>query len=223
MKHGNLKMKVLWLMVIFILAGLILNQTQCHGEWQVWNADSIEAHWKGPWYMKLEEEFRMGNDVRRFIYQSSDVGVIYKKDEFVKLSAHCRYAFLRAEDSWEKEIRPHVNAILSWHALGLDLSDRNRLEYRIRSQTKDRIRYRNKLKARLPVKWTSFEVTPYISEEVFVDFDQDDFNENRLSPGIEFNMFKNTKGELYYLWQASEYRGSWTSADVIGTKIKIKF
>jgi len=70
---------------------------------------------------------------------------------------------------------------------------------------------------------TRFEIQPYVADEVFIDLDGDDFNRNRAYAGFSLKIFKNLKGEIFYLWQNSKKSGNWNDINVLGTKIKLSF
>lgn len=196
---------------------------QKDGDWQFWNTVSGEKEINKELKIILEEETRLGQDMGDFAYQHIDAGLLRQMRNWLDLSLNYRHIFQKKDNAWEEEYRPHFNAILKWQWLGLDFSNRNRMEYRILSKTKDSWRYRNMAKVKIPLDWTQFKISPYIANEAFFNFDQDDFNRNRLSSGVEFKLVKNLQGELYYLRQSSESRGNWTDINVLGTKIKLIF
>ena len=47
------------------------------GDFQYWGTGSISCKINKDWKLKLEEEFRFGDDASNFYYQHSDLGVIY--------------------------------------------------------------------------------------------------------------------------------------------------
>lgn len=218
--------KRLWLMLtlwLLIISLPIKTFAQKDGDWQFWNTDSVEKDINEALKLVLEEEFRWGNDMNRFIYHHSDIGLVYKITDWFNLGQNFRYVINDNAGQWEHEARPHLNATFKWTLFNLDFSNRNRFEYRHLTRTKDTWRYRNMSKLKIPLNWTRFKISPSLSEEAFFNFDQDDFNRNRLSSGIEFKLAKNLHGELYYLWQSSESKGDWTDINVLGTKIKLIF
>ena len=51
------------------------------------------------------------------------------------------------------------------------------------------------------------ETLLYLADEIFVDFDAGVLNTNRFYTGIIFKIFKQLKGDLYYLWQSKKEAG----------------
>ena len=85
--------------------------------------------------------------------------------------------------------------------------------------------YRNKLSLKPPFTLTKYKIQPYVADETFFDSDSKELNRNRLYSGISFNIFKQLKGDIYYLWQRSKSSssGKWSDYHVAGTKLKILF
>jgi hypothetical protein len=220
-------MKKSFLLVLGCLLIIVLlpikTFAQKDGDWQFWNTVSLEKQINKELKIILEEETRLGQDMGDFAYQHIDAGLMRKMTNWLDLSLNYRHIFQKKDNAWEEEYRPHFNATLKCRWFNLDFSNRNRFEYRILSKTKDSWRYRNMSKIKIPLNWTKFKLSPYIAEEAFFNFDQGDFNRNRLYLGSEFKLVKNLQGELYYLRQSSESRGNWTDINVLGTKIKLIF
>ena len=211
-------------MVVFVGLLLILpTAVFAEVDSQIWHIDTVEKLLKGPWYLRLEEELRLGDDFGKLIYQATDIGLVNRSKEWLPLSVHYAYIRCRHAKDWETEHRPHADITIKWDWLDFHFSDRNRLEYQMRSNTKDNIRYRNKLKIETPWQWTRWQVNPYIADEYFVDFDQFQFNTHRYEGGLKFDITERLDGTLFYLRQSSDGRFSQRRADVIGTRLEIKF
>jgi len=212
---------------LFAVFPVLLMTTSAHGQdaegLQFWHRDSIEATWKEPWSIRLEEDFRFGEGLERFIYEHTDLGLIYKANEGLKFSIHYRHIYKIKDDVWEKEKRPHLNAILSWRLADFEFSDRNRIERRLLSNTKDIWRYRNKLTVKYPIAWKGKTISPFLSDEFFFDFDQSTFHYQRISAGIAFVFTEKLTADIYYLRQNSEGRTTPKYLATIGSSIEYKF
>ena len=95
-------------------------------------------------------------------------------------------------------------------------------ENRFVEDEKNSWRYRNKFTVKLP-KITQFEIQPYIANEIFIDFKEEKLNRNRLYGGIFVKLYKDLKGEIFYLWQTSDKDDHWLDLNVIGSKLKLSF
>jgi hypothetical protein len=96
-------------------------------------------------------------------------------------------------------------------------------EYRNREDADNFWRYKDKISIIFPFKLTKFEIQPYLADELFVDFDQEILSHNRTYGGFSFKLFKNVKGELFYLRECVKKSGNWTDTNVFGTKLKVSF
>ena len=193
------------------------------GDWQYWNTESIEGNISDRWKIKLEEEFRFGDSAGEFYYQHSDLGLNYKYSKWFKLGLNYRQIYGKKKGDWEEENRPHINGTVEWTWADFTFTDNNRLEYRVREDKDDYLRYRNKLTVKIPFKWTKFDIQPYVADEVFMDFDEGRFNRNRLYIGAGGKLTKHLKADVFYLWQSSKSGNRWVDYNVIGTKLKIVF
>lgn len=195
-----------------------------NGDFQLWNTESIEAKLNNRWKVNVEEELRFGGNVSELYYTHTDGGLVLKVNDNLDFAVHYRQIFEKNKNEWKEEYRPYVDATVKWELWDFKFSDRNRLEFRMKETTYDEWRYRNKLTAKFPWKWTSLEIQPYISDEVFVDFYGEDINRNRLYGGFSAKLFKHLKTDIFYLWQTSEQNpDKWKNYNIIGIKIKAVF
>lgn len=213
-------------LLFFILFIVSLSGT-CHGfddgDFQYWNTESISWKVDKDWKMKLEEEFRFGDNSTDFYYQHSDLGITYTGlGKWLDLGINYRLVFEESDKDWDYENRPHYNVTVKHTWEGFSVSTRNRFEHRFVEDEKNGWRYRNKFTLKLP-KMTEFEIQPYVADEIFVDFDKEELDRNRLCGGISMKLYKNLKGEVFYLWQASDKGDHWLDFHVVGSKLNISF
>lgn len=194
------------------------------GDFQYWNSESISVKLDKNWRIELSEEFRFGDGAGYFYYQHSDLGLTYSDlFEWLDVGVNYRLLFEEKNDDWQYESRPHLNATLKYEINGLKLSDKNRFEYRDKEKSEDGWRYRNMFTIKFPLKLTQFEIQPYVADEIFIDFNEKKFNRNRFYGGLDCKIFKDSKIEIYYLWQNSEKNDRWSDIHVLGTKLKLSF
>ena len=143
--------------------------------------------------------------------------------DWVELGMNYRFIFEEKKSDWKYENRPHGNVTLKHKLEGFDFSSRNRIEYRDKEDGKDGWRYRNKFTVKYPIKLEKCEFSPYVADEIFVDFVEEKLNRNRLYVGVDFKILNNLKLDIFYLWQTSEKNDAWIDYNVIGTKVKLSF
>ena len=105
----------------------------------------------------------------------------------------------------------------------VNVQNRARFEYRIRENMDEVLRYRHRLQLQLPVKPMGVAMTPYVSEELFIDSDQGDFNEFRTSTGLKKKISAAFEGDLYYLWQTVDKNTFWQDAHILGLAGSFQF
>ena len=195
------------------------------GDFQVWNTEVEEFKINKSSKIVLEEELRFADDASELYYQHYDGGYAYDFNKHFTLSMNYRQVYEKkaSHGKFKVENRPHINAIAKDELSGFNLEDRNRLEYRHFDYQEDSWRYRNKFTVKLPWKFTSLQIRPYLSDEMFLNLNGINFNRNRFYCGFEFNITKNVKGELFYMLQSSKSNGEWKQANVLGPRIKIAF
>ncbi|NQT06730.1 MAG: DUF2490 domain-containing protein [Candidatus Omnitrophica bacterium] len=194
---------------------------------QYWNTESASYKINKDWKIKAEEELRFSEHARGLYYEHTDLGLTYSGlAKWFDVGVNYRLIY---EDKGEKrkhENRPHINATLKYSPGNLNLSNRSRMEFRNKQDSDDAWRYRNKSIAKFSYNlMKNLKASPYIANESFLDFDEEEYSRNRLYSGVDFKIFKNFGIDVYYLWEANyiESKDSWKSYNIIGTKAKLSF
>jgi hypothetical protein len=66
--------------------------------------------------------------------------------------------------------------------------------------------------------------SPYGADEIFISSNGASYNENRFYSGVEFELTKYVKADIYYLLKNNRAAGGkWSRANALGTKLKIMF
>ena len=192
---------------------------------QFWATASASFDNGKKWKGKFAQEFRLGDDGGHLYYEHSDLGFTYTGvANWIDVGFNYRQIFEKdGGGEWWQENRPHFNITLKMQLFDLDLSDRSRFEYRDRENKDDLWRYRNKITVKFPLELTPLKLQPYIADDVFINFDKEDFNKNWFYSGLSLKVSERLKGEVYYLWQSSESGGEWKDVDVLGLQMKFYF
>jgi hypothetical protein len=217
-------LKSLLKIVLIICLGVLVatESTAKDGYWQLWNTESLEGDFAKNWKVKLEEEFRFGDNMEELYYHHTDGGLNYKLTDLFSLGLNYRQIFEKKKGGYKEENRPHINGTIKWKWQDFTFKDRNRFEYRIRAGKENVWRYRNKLAITFPVKWTKFDIEPYLADEVFVDLDEGEFSRNRLYAGFEAKLMRHLGADIFYLWQSSKKDEDWIDFNIVGVKLKVK-
>jgi hypothetical protein len=175
------------------------------------------------WDGSVTTESRYKDDMSDHYYSHLDVALSYECSDFLEVGCNYRYITGRVADGWKRENRPSINAELKWSWGDFECSDNNKLEYRIIEDFGDIWRYKNKFKIECPVEWTALKISPYVSEEIFCDFDVGRLNGYRLEAGFSMEPVKNSDLYIAYQFGNDKRRGDWIDRNYLITYLKISF
>jgi hypothetical protein len=192
------------------------------GDWQLWTTESIEGNFAKNWKVKLEEEFRVADDMEELYYHHTDGGLSYRLTGIFSFGINYRQIFERKKGEWKDENRPHIHGTIKWKWQDFEFEDRNRFEYRIRAGKESVWRYRNKLTIAIPPKSTNLDIQAYLADEVFADLGEGEFSRNRLYAGVGANLMKHLAAGIFYLWQSSKNDKAWIDFNIVGVRLKVK-
>lgn len=195
-----------------------------NGDFQIWHTDYEDIKVHKDVKLSVEQEFRFGENAAELYYQHYEWLAVFGFDKMLDLGFGYRLVLDKYKHKWREEDMPNANATLKFDIWKFKFSDRNRLEYRHFRFKNDFIRYRNKLMLKLPVDFCKITISPYSSDEIFIASDSTGFNENRFCSGVEIDLTKYAKADIYYMFKSNRVRDhKWNSANVLGTKVKIAF
>lgn len=207
------------ILVTFVLLGGPLAYGAHDGDFQYWNSETLVLQPAPDWQFALNEAFRFRDNRGEFFYQHSELRVIYSGlPKWFEVGAAWRFIFEKKK-TWLNENRPALQATLKGSFYNFRVSNRSMFEYRIREKSTDYWRYRNKTTLRPPFKMTRFNIQPYGAEETFFDFESRKMNRHRVYAGVETNLLKHVRADIFYMIQAST-NGDWEYDHIVGTEVK---
>jgi hypothetical protein len=119
----------------------------------------------------------------------------------------------------ELEVDPHWT-LGDW----LEIQTRNRYEFRwIEDQGSDNPRIRHRTNLEFPLKNVLPVQSVYMNSEFFYDVNDHRYNENWTVPlGVKFKVNKKTSLSIFYMIQ-SRLTDDWTTSQILGTNVFVKF
>ena len=123
-------------------------------------------------------EVRFKNDMGNAYYQQYRIGTIFHACKYLDLTG--AYRFIAQKDSksdWSNSDMQYIEMIATPKIKlgGFNLSDANKMEYRYIENARDRWVYRNLVTIAYPAKIGNFEFTPYVSNEIYYDFERNKY------------------------------------------------
>ncbi|MDD5454407.1 MAG: DUF2490 domain-containing protein [Candidatus Ratteibacteria bacterium] len=170
---------------------------------------------------KVKPEFRYNDDMSTHYYSHFDIGLDWKINKYFTLGPYYQYVDQSKDDVWAVEYRPHLDGTFSLKFFDWSISDRNKMEYRIKEDN-EFFRYANKLTIKTP-KFTEFEIQPYVADEMFYDFDVKEWNKNNAFAGVDFKIVENLTASIYYFTESNKKEDDWTEVSGLGTSLKYSF
>jgi hypothetical protein len=175
------------------------------------------------WEGSVISELRYNDDMSDHHYSHLETVLSYDFLDWLELGTNYRYISRSTDDGWKRENRPSIYAEFKWNWADFELSNNNKLEYRIRQADEDIFRYKNKLKIEYPVEWTALKISPYVSEVIFLDFDVGQLNGYRLEAGFSMQLLKNSELNIAYQFGNDKKSDDWTDTNYLVTYFKISF
>lgn len=129
-----------------------------------------------------------------------------------------RQSYTKVNHHWKPEGNPRFTVTHKWRGMNFQFSNRNRLEYRSRSHL---LLYRNQSLIEFSTL-LSCEITPYISEEFFLE-KLTDFSQNHLLVGFKSSLNKCLQGNVGYMFRLSKDTRDWFGYHVLLCYLDLKF
>ena len=207
------------LLVLFLLPGIAF----ADGHFQSINTQDVSFSVKEKVKLLLETESGFTNKMREYFYQHTEGGVEYAATSWLDLEFAYRHIWEREGAKWETENRPHINAMVKWAWWMFDLSNRSRVEFRVRQNKDDVTRYRNETGIEWSVPGTNKRLALFITDDVFVDFDIGRINGNKLEAGVITKLAERINLEIFFIKESCKAEEKWQDVNGLGTKLKFAF
>lgn len=207
--------------ILFVFSSLCF----ARDDWQLVNTYDFKHKVSDRLDLTLQLEQKLNRDLGNYYYYHFQPGFVYQLNEFLDFGLS--YCYIEEEeerdggDLWEDENRLVIDPVLKWKAVGFSLDNRLRFEYRYFDLDKDKWRYRNRLRIKRKISLGGFEFSPFLSEEIFYDFNYDEFNQNRFDLGMEKKINEDIALNLYYRIQSQRRGRDWGETNIIGLNFKI--
>lgn len=221
-----MKIKIL---TFLILTGLFIPVLQASPakdeDFGIWSQNDVEAKLSDRWKMKAGEELRF-REHAGIAYYDTHLGAALQAWKYLSLGGDYlqvrQTRTLGKKDIWYWEERPRIYATLQAKYKGFALDDRNLLEFRIKQDTEDSLRYRNMVTLTVPWKWTRFEIQPYTANEIFFESNRNGLVEDRLYGGVKYHLWRELYGSFFYLRQFSKNSiAKWKDSNILGIGLKV--
>jgi hypothetical protein len=172
----------------------------------------------GPVKLRLAIETRsMGamDDVR---YVSAALGAEYPMGSHLLLSGYHSGVKTKSAGEWSLEQRPYVDATLRTRLGQVELSDRSRMEVRVRDGESS-LRYRNR--ARIQVAFGTGGTRASADGELFYDLDHTEVNTTRVTVGLDRKFTALLRVGASYVYESRLKSDEWSSIHALGLTLSV--
>ncbi|MHC9541304.1 MAG: DUF2490 domain-containing protein [Vulcanimicrobiota bacterium] len=169
-------MKQRTLILLLILPILLLTMTksaaaqqeESSGYCEFWHVEELQFSIAPTLGITLGKEFKYRGGSN--YCTETGVSINYLRQEKPDITLGYKIIDTLVESGWVQENRVYADYTPQWKIGDVELSDRNRFEYRFfHYDTEDYLRYRNRLELAIPLKIRRLTIKPYIAGEVFFD------------------------------------------------------
>ena len=190
-------------------------------DWEYWSRYEVEWKAGDTIQFRLKPEIRFREDLSAHYYTHVEIGMDWKIRGWLVLAPYYRHISQQSKGDWKTEKRPEADATLAWKIGRVALTDRNRLEYRIKNDD-ETFRYRNRLWAKSPVPGPA-GMQAFLGEEIFYDLDIDEINKNRVYAGLGATLPGGLAADIYYIMDSSKKTDEWSRINILATALKYRF
>lgn len=208
----------LWLPLIVALA----SAAGASDDWQYWNQLVCKHEFNDRLSLDIASEQKWRDDASDFYLYSVFLVPTMRLTKNVSLGAGYRRERKEGEDSWTTENRFLLPLTLKWAVKEWAIQLRSQLEYRDLENEQDRWRFRERIRLSHPVDIGKFTVTPFVSEELFYDLTVGRAEQNRAVVGLSIPWGKHMTLAVFYM-NKTERNGDWSSANILGTEVAVRF
>lgn len=189
---------------------------------QSWNDVQVTIPVTNHFDFNLLGTLRVGRDLSHPIEERIGVGFNFKVGKHVQVAPHYWHIGMQpfaGRRAWENRLVLPVQ--VRFNVGDFEFSDRNQFERRFRRLGVKTTRYRNRFQIAHPVGSKEWQLSLFVSDEVFYDWTVDRWVRNRFSVGGSKIFNKHFTLDVYYLRQND---GVSVPGDlnVIGTTLKFR-
>jgi len=213
--------------IFLITLGLImLGMTEyafAERDWEYWSRYSFEAPITKEISYLIKPEWRIKNDISyRYLFKLEQA-INFKIGKYLELAPYYVWQEAKSGGNVDRSDLVYFDTtakIPLEKLFNLKIIDRLRYQYNF---DKALTVWRNSTRLIKSFKIKSFELLPFIEDEIFYDTKLDKLNENWASVGIFLNLNKYAIIGVSYLLDTKRKGDDWLYANVLVTSLSIKF
>ena len=217
-------MKKVFFIISFTLLMLgITGSAFAARDWEYWSRYSFEAPITKTISYVIKPEWRMKNDMSyRYLFKLEQA-INFKIGKYFELAPYYVYQETTSSGNVDRSDLVYLDGTAKVpleKIFNLKIIDRLRYQYNF---DKALTIWRNSTRFTKSFKIKSFELLPFIEDEIFYDTKLDRFNENWASVGISLVLSKYLNVSVAYLLDTKKKGNDWKYSNVLMTSMSLKF
>lgn len=220
-----------------LLALVLVPPARAGSDWQAWLDQTVNHDLSKQATVRVAQSFRYSFDESQLATYYLEAGGTWTAWSWLALGLGYRQQYDRRDPHWVEENRPFADATLRGKVRSVAISSRNRIEYRIRDEQDDMVRYRNKLTLQCNAWEPGWGLKPYVAAEAFVDesVDLQERNRTRFTLGIRTDPDRHLLRNVETRWaqvlgmdysvtvQRTKKDDQWTDEYIAGVQLGMQF
>lgn len=197
------------------------------GDFQVWNANSIDIKVGKKTNLTMESQFRYGRGGNKLYYKHYQGGLHFIRSPFIQILTAYRQIYHRRNGKWVVEYTPFIDLSLCAKTRGgWIIGDRNRIQYRILGkhfESHNRWVYRNRLEIIPSLRLGQSRIAPFLADEIFWE-ETRGISQNRLELGFHIPYRQKTQLDLSYIYRSlKNAKKAWIYHNVLRIQFSLHF
>ncbi|MFA9390863.1 MAG: DUF2490 domain-containing protein [Prolixibacteraceae bacterium] len=164
----------------------------------IWNTNSFSYKLNDKNTLSFNEKVHFKLDQKAINFYYIDFNLSHTLTRHCSTALAYRRLLSKQTTNWSVENRFMSYLNLHWKLNFIDLQLSNRLSYQQYPQGKDNFRYYNKFTTSFPIQVFSSTIYPYLTEEVFVKLNKENFHLTRTYVGIRFRESKQMALDFFF-------------------------
>ncbi len=205
--------------IISLIISLLLTTNATLAEWDSGSSWNLVVKYAidEEWFLASRNNVATRDGLGDTFIQYYDLNIGYNVTDNWAAEVGYRHFLFRLPGRWRQEYRPLIN--VTWMDIfdGWRVMNRHRFEFRFfeGNGVDDRTRYRNETRIIAPFEIIpGTGIKPFIEEEFFLEFTDDNLNMNWLTVGPRARLADGIFLKLGYRWQAQKLQGEWIHRNV---------
>jgi len=211
------------LLGVFVFVTCLGSEAYARDDWQFWHSYALKTKLAEDFSFKVTAEQRLVDDFSNSTVANVSPGFLWHASKYFEVGPFFKYErSKKSNGDHVNERRWLLEGTLKGSLGPLKISDRNRISYRDRSST-DEWRYRNRIKLSYPIPVKKITLAPFVSEEIFWQWNEGSYNQNRIQMGVAAKLNQHVSLSLYYMIKSNRKGEDWDDVHILGTSLGLSF